>query len=217
MRFTSLLAAALLAGCSLPYLRPAPGQAVPGDPVAGAVEAGGLRLTARADDWRGWPQDLSDRLTPVAVLVENQGGPPLDLGPADFTLRLPDGRTFAPLPTAQVRSLLGARLGGAASVLYPEAVPGAFGPHGVPGTFPPAALAGQVRPLAPFGMVRPVGRAELGPGERRSLLLLFEVPAARQAALALELRPVAAGADAAPAGPPLRLDFTRRAGAAGAP
>lgn len=104
----AVAAALSLAGCAtLPALRAAdPTQAVAGDPLAAVGEQDGVRLRARPDDWRGWPQELPEYLTTVEVLVQNKTGRPLEVGPEDFTLELADGRRLAPLPSAEARFVL---------------------------------------------------------------------------------------------------------------
>lgn len=102
MRVSALLAAALLSsGCVVHhrYGALAPAQAAPGDPFAGQAEAEGVRVVARAGDWRGWPENLEERLTPVGVTVENRSGRTLRVGPEGFELVDPGGfrhRALAP-------------------------------------------------------------------------------------------------------------------------
>ncbi len=89
MRALSLISAALLAGgCVAHYRYQAlpPAQALSGDPFAAQTEVAGVRVTARAGDWRGWPDTLEERLTPVGVTVENHSGKALRINPASFEL-----------------------------------------------------------------------------------------------------------------------------------
>jgi hypothetical protein len=196
----------LLAACAaLPPLRAdEPGQAVAGDPASARSERDGLALTARPDDWRGWPQDLADHLTPVEVLVENRTGHPIELGPEDVSLVLPDGRRLAPLPAWQVRGHLRSRSAEAIEVRYPSGLT-ALGPL-EPWPFGPDWWGQEAwaSPGLTDLLARPVARQALATGRSRSLLLLFPVPATRLQRLAVELAPGGLGAG----GP--RVDFARR-------
>ena len=44
-----------------------PDEAVEGNAEAATAEGSGVRLTVHAGDWRGSPDDLEERLTPVEV------------------------------------------------------------------------------------------------------------------------------------------------------
>jgi hypothetical protein len=213
---TTLAAALLLSGCAvLPPLRAAePAQAVAGD-VASATEVrGGLRLTARPGDWRGWPADLEGHLTPVAVLIENRTGGPIEIGPEDFTLVTAAGRRLPALPDAEARLGLRRHADGWAAVYYPGAVPGQSTFVPLPEWWGSPSGADWSTPGLRLASSRPAGRARLGDAERHSLLLLFPVPATALQRMTLELTP-GAGVGAGKEEATLRLAFTRHPGAAG--
>src|SRR5581483_4297132 len=91
-----VLGALLLGACATARLVPAPGTvAVPG-PGAGAIaEADGVRVVARMDAWSGWPPALSFDVTPVFVLIENNGAHPVRVRVDDFALVAADGTRYA--------------------------------------------------------------------------------------------------------------------------
>lgn len=106
MRALPLLAAALLAGGCVAhhrYAALAPAQALAGDPFAAQAEAEGVRVVARAGDWRGWPETLEERLTPVGVMVENRSGKALRIRPESFELVDPGGFRYRALGTADLQ------------------------------------------------------------------------------------------------------------------
>jgi hypothetical protein len=177
------LLAVLLTACLPPLRAVRPDQSTPGDPGSASGEEAGVRVTARPDDWRGWPPDLADHLTPVEVLIENRSGHPVALAAGDFTLVAADGRRLAPLPAAEVRSNLRRAPDFWGEIYYPSAVPGVYRPDPRPG-----ALAWETSPWSgSAGASRPGPTIE--DGGRQTLLLVFPVPAAAQERLALEVRP----------------------------
>ncbi len=113
MRALSLISAALLAGgCVAHYRYQAlpPAQALAGDPFAAQAEVAGVRVVARAGDWRGWPDTLEERLTPVGVTVENHSGKALRIQPGSFQLVDPGGfrhRALGPLELQREFAYLG--------------------------------------------------------------------------------------------------------------
>ncbi len=106
MRALPFMAAALLAGGCIAHHRYsalAPAQAVAGDPFAAQAEAEGVRVVARAGDWRGWPETLEERLTPVGVTVENRSGKALRIRPDSFELVDPGGFRHRALGVADLQ------------------------------------------------------------------------------------------------------------------
>lgn len=206
----AVLLAVPVAGCAtLQPLRAAePAQAVADNPGAARAEAGGLVLTARPDDWRGWPWDLPDHLTPVLVLVENRTGGPVALAPEDLELVLPDGRRLAPLRGAAVRGHVAPWADAGRHAPLRGWGPPGLAPYwlGWPMGFGPSRWwdEGWALPAPPSTAVRADQRDALAPGRTRALLLFYPVPAVRLDRLALEL-----GLAGAPGAGP-RLDFVRR-------
>ncbi|HYQ81867.1 MAG TPA: hypothetical protein VEP68_10200 [Anaeromyxobacteraceae bacterium] len=105
MRTLALAAALLSTGCVVHYRYGAlaPEQAVPGQPFGAQAEGHGVRVVAHAGDWQGWPENVEDRLTPVAVTVENRSGKALRLGPDAFGLLDPGGFRHRALTTPEVQ------------------------------------------------------------------------------------------------------------------
>ena len=55
-------------------------------------------MSVNSDAWRGPPDDLAKRLTPLKVRVINHSGKPVQILYERFTLRGASGRTYRPLP-----------------------------------------------------------------------------------------------------------------------
>jgi hypothetical protein len=203
----ALAAAVFAAGCAhLAPLRPAQsGQVVAGDPQSATTELMGVRLTVRPDDWRGWPDDLDQVLTPVEVLVENKSGKELDLRPSLFSLLGPDGRRWATLGPGEVRRSLRAYrrwYGAYYPGWYGAYYPGWFGFYPRPGFYRPwlepypyswwdAWPAGPPAQPSP----RPSTAASLLDGGHASVLLFFPVPAEELPSLTVEARLTAVGGE----------------------
>ncbi len=51
-----------------------------------AATSGGVTVTVLAEQWRGSPSDLADRVTPVAVVLQNAGPQSVAVSLADFEL-----------------------------------------------------------------------------------------------------------------------------------
>lgn len=186
------LLAALAGGCAhVNEFRPARAdQAAPDEPGSAYVEAGGVRAWVRAGDWRGWPDDLEARVTPVEVFLENQGPDALAIRPELFTLRTPGGFRAQALEPDQVQRMV-------ASAWRREAVyfhSGFYGfypwpawpvrhhrvyPYAWWGWYPPPmVVVTEPAPAAPPGPP-PVGQGTLERGGHVSVLLLFPIPAER--------------------------------------
>ncbi len=181
---------ALLSSCAtLPPLHVSdPAQAVRGDHEVGGTEAAGLKLIVRAGGWRGWPADLQDRLTPIELSLQNQGGTPLRIQPALFEIDLPSGRRYSALAPGDLARVLrsysrpedstlalnsgwndldrGAQSRGASRGYYPYAWPGLRGP---------APITRETRFLGPDPRPSPEGVLE--PGDQATVVLFFDVPA----------------------------------------
>lgn len=89
----------LIGGCSHGQLVPAASaHVIPGAPTAAFDEQEGIRVSVNGDAWRGPPDDLAKRLTPLKVRLVNHSGKPIQILYERFTLRGANGRTYRPLP-----------------------------------------------------------------------------------------------------------------------
>jgi hypothetical protein len=175
-----------------PPLRPAdPSQVVAGEPLQAVAEASGVRLQIRAGGWRGWPDDLEDRLTPVEVAVENDSGRALKIEPGLFGLILPNGFRHAGMEPEAVRVALRDQYRSRAYVAF---YAGWYGVYPWPGYYAPwrrrhypyvwwgpwawGVAAPVVAVPPPAGPEpRPSPEGTLASGGRVSLLVFFDVPA----------------------------------------
>lgn len=99
------LLAASLAACSTPHLVPlAPGGQVP--PEGAVVRAAGLALTALPAAWPGYPQDLPRSVTPLPLIVANEGEAPAPVRFEDFLLLDGGMREYRPLSPLEVVTIL---------------------------------------------------------------------------------------------------------------
>lgn len=187
----------LLGGCvhAASHFRPAlPDQAVAGQPEAGIGAAAGVRVMATAGDWRGWPDDLEERLTPVEVLVENRSGHSLRIRHDAFGLVDPNGFRHPALDPREVRRSLAAY--GPRTYVYFHY--GYFGAYPWPGFWFPLAYpyypyswwgpwgAGVwTEPYRGAYAPRPGPEGALEDGGQVSVLLFFPVPALELPALEL--------------------------------
>lgn len=176
-----------LAGCAhATHFYPAlPRQTVPGQPEEASAQAAGVGMIVHAGDWRGRPEDLEDRLTPVEAFIENGSGKALRIAPELFGLTAPNGFRYQALDPSEVSRLAGpAYRDGSAFYLgfygaYPW--PGFSAPWRHP--FYPFAWWGWS--VAPYGYwappqgtePRPSPRGTLQAGGSVSVLLFFPVPA----------------------------------------
>jgi hypothetical protein len=187
MRVLSCVIALALTGCASQHavFRPAlPEQAVEGQPESASAEAAGVRITVHAGDWRGSPEDLEARLTPVEVFIENNSGKPLVIRPENFGLVAPDGFRYQALEPREVQHRSAAYGGGLAYFglygAYPW--PGFWRPwrHG----FYPYVWWDWYGPAYPYWgwapaervQPQPSPRGTLEPGGHASVLLFFPVP-----------------------------------------
>jgi hypothetical protein len=176
------LAAAVagIAGCAhAPPFHPVPpAQAIPGDPRVGTAEAAGVRMSVRPDEWNGWPDDLEDYLTPMAVAIENHSGRALRVRPEMFGLTTSSGYRYEALQPRDVAALArqwgwGARFYGYYS-WYPYARPWpVISPYSWwwgPGPYasPPYAVGITPGPTPP---------GTLRDGGRMTAVIFFPVPA----------------------------------------
>ncbi|MBI2080599.1 MAG: hypothetical protein HYT86_02565, partial [candidate division NC10 bacterium] len=112
------LLAAGLAACTTPYLVPlAPGGQVP--PEGTVVRAAGLALTALPAAWPGYPQDLPRAVTPLSLIVANEGEAPAPVRFEDFLLLDGGMREYRALSPLEVVTILY----GSAALPRPVVVP----------------------------------------------------------------------------------------------
>lgn len=101
---SSLLAAGL-AACGTPRLVPlAPAGEPPQEGVA--VRAAGLALRALPADWSGYPGDLPRSVTPLLLVLANEGGAPVLVRFEDFLLLDSGNREYRALSPLQVVTVL---------------------------------------------------------------------------------------------------------------
>lgn len=183
-----------------PFYPATPEVAVPGQPEAASAEAAGVRLTVHAGDWRGTPDDLEDRLTPVELWVENESGHTVRVGPEQFGLLAQNGFRYHALDAREVQAAFAGAARG--TVVYY----GAYGAYPWPGFwrpyrhrfypyvgfgwFGPPAVAWVEPPAAP---PPPAPRGTLDSGGNVSLLVFFPVPARTLGAIEVSMTVVDRG------------------------
>jgi hypothetical protein len=191
MRYVVLALVLAVCGCAhqVAHFRPAlPEEAVPGQPEAATGEAAGVRVTVRAGDWRGAPDDLENALTPVEVYLENESGKAIRVDSQDFGLIAPDGFRYQALDPRDVQRFVASRYPRDGAFYY-----GFFGAYPWPGFWRP--WRHRFYPYVSFGWYGPPGywgpppTAPPGPqpgpgpsgtlenGGNVSVLLFFQVPA----------------------------------------
>jgi hypothetical protein len=94
------LTALWASGCSHnPYLVPAPNaKVVPDQKDAAEAEEFGVHLVVNGNDWRGYPVDLADVISPVEAGIENKSGKSLSIRYKDFSLTDQSGFQSSALP-----------------------------------------------------------------------------------------------------------------------
>jgi len=102
------LAILVLAGCAGGGLRAAP----PGSGTHAVQELPSLRVRVEVEAWRGRPRWLPESVLPFLVSLRNTGSRPIAVARDDFALLDDANRQYAPLPPAEVVSLLGGAPGG---------------------------------------------------------------------------------------------------------
>ncbi len=151
-------------------LRPADeAQAAQGEPLAGHVDAAGVSIVARIGSWRGWPRDLEQRVTPVALTVMNHTARTVRIAPETFSLAVGRSR-YTPMSQVEVSRAI-SDLAGFRSRRPP------FQPPGTPG-FDPFTSPRNV-PVPGSGDWQGAFDVSgtLSPGERLQTVLYFDTPA----------------------------------------
>jgi hypothetical protein len=222
MRRSLLLATIALAGgcyARLPPLGPSnPEQIVQNDPHSAATEAGSVRITVHPDDWRGYPSDLDEYVTPVELFVENGSAREIVIRHTLFSLGLPNGFRYDALAPAELRRFLTPRgYYGANGYWYY----GAFGVYPWPGLYIPGrhyypylwwgdpwfGPSPLPPPPPPRPSVAPTPPGTLAPGGKVSVLVFFPVPANSLGSFTFEAQIM--GSDGTTLGN-IRVPFERR-------
>lgn len=219
MRRPLLLAALAVSGACvyLPPLGPSVAeQAVENDPHSASAEVASVRITVHPDDWRGYPSDLDEYVTPVELFIENGSAKELAIRQELFTLALPDGYKYDALSPGELRRIVGRGYYGGGSYWYY----GAYGVYPWPGFFMPWPhyypyvwwgdpwYGPALPPPPPRGpSPSPTPSGKLAAGGRVSVLVFFPVPADSLNHFAFEANVVAS--DGATLGT-LKVPFERR-------
>ena len=104
MKTLAVVAAIALTGCAQMQLRPAPeAKIVPQLRLAAADEEAGVRIVVQPEAWRGEPEGLDRRFTPMKVTIENQGDKPVRICYEDFFLDTGQGVQYSPLPPFEIK------------------------------------------------------------------------------------------------------------------
>lgn len=190
LRLAAAAAGLALAGCAHQsvHFRPVLAEeAVPGQPDAAQAEAAGVRFSFRVGDWRGWPEDLEDQLTPVEVVVDNQSGHALRVGHRHFGLVAPNGFEYRAMSPSAVQHVVEQSYSAGSPWYY-----GYYGAYPWPGFHQPWDY--DMYPYLSWGFPGPVGFGwelppptpqvpQTGPsgtlqsGGHVSVLIFFQVPA----------------------------------------
>lgn len=194
MRAPTAAAALLLAACAtVAPMRPVdPSQAVGDDPSAASAETAGVRLVVRPEAWAEGTGDLGADLTAIEVAIENRSDRALQIRPAAFALRTPDGMRYDALAGDQLRRAFGPYRGRGYGWAYgPPWGPRPWSLHrwgGYPGGFGWAYGPWWGGHPVSSGRVpaRALAQGALDPGGRISVLLFFPVPSGRLTAFELD-------------------------------
>ena len=90
-------------GCGHGRMLPSPSATlVPGTQEAAVAADAGVEVSANGADWRGRPENLEERLTPVRVRIVNHSGRPIELLYERFTLTGRTGRRYRALPPVPI-------------------------------------------------------------------------------------------------------------------
>ena len=198
LRLAAAAAGLALAGCAHQsvHFRPVLAEeALPGQPDAAQAEAAGVRFSFRVGDWRGWPEDLEDQLTPVEVVVDNQSGHALRVGHRHFGLVAPNGFEYRAMSPSAVQHVVEQSYSAGSPWYY-----GYYGAYPWPGFHQPWDY--DMYPYLSWGFPGPVGFGwelppptpqvpQAGPsgtlqsGGHVSVLIFFQIPARKLPSLEL--------------------------------
>lgn len=109
MRLIIASSALFLAACSrtVANLSPAPGVAVVPGPGAGAsTTVDSVQVIARAQAWKGNPSDLSTKVTPLLLELQNNGNRDVLLRYNQISLTDADGHRFNVMPPYDINATL---------------------------------------------------------------------------------------------------------------
>lgn len=183
---SALPLALLAAACARvpPLQASGPGQAVDGAPNEAQAEVAGVAVRAALGGWRGRPQNLEQRLTPVDVTLHNMSGKVIRVGPEAFTLQTPQGPRRAldqEAISSELVFLAGPRLGAPPQGPRVGAVGGqTFPGYDTPGN--PHAPWSRSPPNTPVPQLSQWYESQplsgtLANGAQTSILLFFATPA----------------------------------------
>jgi hypothetical protein len=97
------LTASLSIACGHSRLLPASSaETVIGAPTAAVAVENGVRVTVDSDSWRGDPEDLAERLTPIKVRITNKSGKPVRVMYEAFRFRGKSGRVYRARPVVSI-------------------------------------------------------------------------------------------------------------------
>jgi len=185
MRTSPAVPMLLLLGCAtLPPWRAAdPAQAGSSASSEAAATVAGVSVRARVGDWRSWPERLQDRITPVEVVIQNDGPSALEIRPERFRLERQGAAALPALSPGELPRALG-------PVVLPRD-PDLLawgGPPGPPGLVPSLQLydwpglsaARPARPLTAHGPdPRPAPLGTLETSRSANFMIYFDAPADR--------------------------------------
>ncbi len=188
---SAALAVACASGRASGPLRPAdPAQAAEGKTLAGHVDAAGVSIVARIGSWRGWPRDLEQRVTPVALTVVNHAARTVRIAPETFSLAVSGGGRYTPMNQLEVSRRI-SDLAGVRSHRPPIRWPGTPG-YDNPSLNPELSPQPRNVPVPAAGDWQGAFEASgtLAPGERLQTVLFFDVPGATVQAATLQVNVV---------------------------
>jgi hypothetical protein len=154
-----------------------PAQTGEDQPLAARAEVAGVSFVARVGSWRGWPRDLEQRLTPVAITVANHAGRRVRMAPDTFSLAVAGGGRYSPMSQPRVSRAV-SELAGSRRQRPPIRTPGTPG-FDVPGD-PYVSPQPRNTPVPGPGDWQGAFEASgtMSPGDRLQTVLYFDVPGA---------------------------------------
>jgi len=109
MKLILISSALVLAACSrtIAHLTPAPGVAVvPGPGEGASTSVDSVQVTARAQAWKWNPADLSTKVTPLLIELQNNGNREVLIRYNQISLTDADGHRFSVMPPYDINTTL---------------------------------------------------------------------------------------------------------------